>query len=186
MMKRSVTRDLINHLRKIEPKSLLRYRTWQDMISPPPPLSGVEKGARTGSTAWQHDGTLNINLDAADDFPDIPYAKMQMRQGRRLWQIPLFVHYDQAGQARLGQLDGQTIYRTAQLETDVTEVLILVGKMTPQGRWDSVNQPQWFTALESDPYGGYPALTEFPGPVVLAVIPAQGNGQITPLEYAEL
>jgi hypothetical protein len=190
MRRRNVTRKLLEAVKKLPQRSLLRRRTWQQLVAPSQGMTRINASTSTGTMAQLHDGTQNYALEH-ELWPDIPSVGLQLieQTGERVWTLPPWVHYSTDGQPRLAQIagDGRTVWRRETLVSTEFQVPILVAPLTVDGRWSGPGAPQWHLAPESDPESGYPPpLQGEDADRVVAVVTAGFAQPTPPLYFADL
>lgn len=179
---RAGMRAMMAALAKHPPGAWVSRRGWERMVR-----AGVKPAARQSGTApagVMLPGVQTFSPEVVD-FEDIGRVGVWSLEGRRVWVLGVRVVYDAGGVGRLVVLEGDTVWREAQVETTGVEVMGVVAFLDPEGFWASDAPPRWVRVLEADPDADYP-VSVVAADVLVAFLNAVAVVRGAPTFYARL
>jgi hypothetical protein len=158
--------NLIKQLRKFEPKSWLRRRTWHQLIRGPSNAANQVRYRKGGDVAQLPGGVTEVRPPPATQlYPDMPAVSVSEDQdaGTRTWVLPPWSHKIDS-QHRLAQYEGVTQYEPFSLTMLASEVPVLVAVVrdnvidgVPFAEWGTSQAPYWEPAPADAPDINHPS-----------------------------
>jgi hypothetical protein len=153
---RAALRVVMAELAKLPSRAWLKASTWERMKR-----GGAKPGARLSGRGPGGRQTINAQIfdPQVEDFTDIAASGLTAEvaeAGLRYWVVPVQVVADFYSISRFGTLNGNVVWREAQMITRLSEVPGLVVFQDHLGRWGDGRSPEWRAVDEADPYAAFP------------------------------